>query len=354
MCMRDHTRLVAFLQQIKDQRTLICNSPNMNALWDFFFDTGFLYPKKYQHLYAQQSSIKKTFEKLYLNHPNTSRHLIFQENGVINGLIALQRVYKYTWLMHHLAARTAAIIAGPKVLNQAGSYLNESHCLNANRMKYAIVYFRPENKFPNIVFGGVARHVKDPRICSLDTFAYFHVAKSADCQLKLKPPLRLTATTHRDLEALAAFYKTISGGLMLEAFDLVPDRVDDDELAMAYQQAGLRRELYLYTFKKADTRIAIIMVQLSDIGINLSDLTNCIHVFLLNPKAASKKTLQSVLFHLARKYNQEKIAVNVFPADDARELALPVEKRYTLWTLDMQYSDHYFGYLKRLSHLFKH
>lgn len=354
MNMRDHTKLVAFLQQAKDQRTLVCNSPDMDALWDFFFDTGFIYPKKYHPIHAQQSSIKKTLKKIYRNHPNTSRHFIFQDKGVINGLIALQYVYKYTWMMHHLAARAEARIAGPKVLSQIGSYINDSYCLEANLMKYAIIYYRPENKFPNLVFGGVARNVKDPQICSLDAFAYFHVTKAVEEKIALKAPWYLDTTTDQDLEALEVFYKRISGGLMLTAFDLLPAMVDDTEVSMAYKQDALKRERYLYTLKKDSTPIAIIMILLSDAGINLSDLTNCMHVFLLNPDTATKETLESVLSYLALSYDQETVAVNLFPAEYAVKLSLTYEKNYDLWAYEMQYSDYYYGYLKRISRFFKH
>jgi hypothetical protein len=353
MDMGDHTKLVAYIQQAHDQHTLICNSPDMDEMWRFFFETGFLYPKKFHHIHSQQSIIKKTLEKIYLDHPSTSRHFIIQDRGVIKGLIALQRVYKYTWMMHHLAARKDAVVAGPKVLRLIGSFINDSYHLEANRMKYAILYYRPENKFPKLVFGGVAKSVQNPQICSLDTFAYFQVAPSAGNQLKIDQPWRLAKTTHEDLKALETFYMRISGGLMLRAFDLLPDSVDDIELATAYQQANLKRERFLYTLRKAHTPMAIIMVQITDIGINLSDLTNCMHVFLLNPEGTHKALLESVLSHLARRYDQAKTIVNLFPESFAADMALEYEKPYTLWTYEMQYSDYYYDHLKKLSRFFK-
>lgn len=354
MDMGDHTKLVAFLQQAKDQRTLLCNSTNMDALWDFFFDTGFIYPKKYAFFHEDRRAIKKTLEKLYHNPQNVSRHFIFQDKGVINGLIALQRVYKYTWMMHHFAARADARIAGPKVLSQIGSYINDSYYLEANRMQYAIIYYRPENKFPNQVFGGVARSVKNPKICSLDSFAYFHVQKSVKKQLSLPDAYHLSETTQADLAFLKTFYERISGGLMLNAFDLAPEMTYDNELSVEYGKAGLKYDRIIFTLKRDDLPIAIIMIHRSNIGINLSDLTNCMHVFVLDPEALSKKTLVSALSHLAHKFTQQWITVNLFPADYADRHSLKYEKSYTLWTYEMRYSDHYYGYLKRLSRFFKH
>ncbi|MCP4694493.1 MAG: PilZ domain-containing protein, partial [Desulfobacterales bacterium] len=327
--------------------------PDMDALWDFFFETGFIYPDKYRAIRIHQEEIKKTFEKLYLNRPDVSRHFIIQDNGVINGHIALQRVYKYTWMMHHLAARAEARIAGPKVLSLVGGFINDSYCLESNRMKYAIIYYQPENKFPNQVFGGVARNVKDPRICSLDTFAYFHIERPAEYQETIREGFHLSQTTDQDLKALETFYAGVSGGLMLEAFDLQPGAIRDDELTKAYEEAGLKRERYLFSLKKNGATRSIIMIHLSDMGVNLSGLTSCMHVFVPDPGAVSKKAMMSALSFLSQKYARKTVAVNLLPVDYAKKHSLCYEKQYTLWTYEMSHSDYYYAYLKRLSRFFK-
>ena len=87
-------------------------------------------------------------------------------------------------------------------------------------MKYAILYYRPDNKFPEKVFGGVVRSVKNPQICSLDTFAYFHIARPSAQPVELREPYDLSPATDHDLTALETFYMDISGGLMLDTLDL--------------------------------------------------------------------------------------------------------------------------------------
>jgi hypothetical protein len=351
MDMADHTKLASYLHQAKDQRALICHPPDMNALWNFFFETGFIYPEKYKHLYSNRDLIRKNLQKIYLDHPSTSRHFILHDKGVIKGLIALQRVYRMTWMMHHFAARKDAVIAGPKVLSLIGSYINDSYNLEANRMKYAIIYYREENKFPNLVFGGVARSVKNPRICSLDTFAYFHIDAGSDIPPKPEPPWCLASATAQDLVALKAFYLTLSGGLMLDAFDLLPDSADDSELKTAYEESGLTRERHLLSLRHMDSPQAVIMVQVADMGLNLSDLTNCIHVFLINSENIDKETMTSALSHLAYKFYQGVAVVNFFPSSYSEVLGFESEKQYTLWTYEMQYSDYYYEHLKKLSRL---
>ena len=117
MAMADHTKLVGCLQEARDRRTLVCNRADIDDMWEFFFDTGFIYPSKYAFFRQHKSPIKRSVEKLYRNYACISRHFIFRDKGAVMGHMALQRVYEKTWMMHHFAARKEARIAGPKVLN---------------------------------------------------------------------------------------------------------------------------------------------------------------------------------------------------------------------------------------------
>ena len=240
------------------------------------------------------------------------------------------------------------------MLNQIGSFINDSYCLPSNRMKYAIVYYRPDNKFPNQVFGGVARNVNDPSKCSLDTFAYFHVERTADTETVLDDPYELIEADRADLESLESFYDEVSGGLMIRAFDLEPGCGGYDELSEAYEACGFARKKYLFSLKKNGRPAAIFMVHVADIGMNFSDLTNCIHVFVTTPEIVSKEAVHAVLSRLSTYYDQQYVAVNLFPADFAEKQGMAFEKHYALWTMEMKYSDYYYSYLKRLSRFFKH
>ncbi len=46
MSIEDHGRLSALLHHAKDDHFYFCNKVDMDALWNFFFDSGFIYPKK--------------------------------------------------------------------------------------------------------------------------------------------------------------------------------------------------------------------------------------------------------------------------------------------------------------------
>ena len=86
--------------------------------------------------------------------------------------------FEKTWLINHHAANSAKRSkAGLVVLEQISRYINESHQFHSTFMDYVACYFRPENKFPNLVFGGVTRKAKDLKKCSIDQFAYIPINK---------------------------------------------------------------------------------------------------------------------------------------------------------------------------------
>ncbi len=345
MDIQDHVRLIGLLHQAQDKKSYVSNKVDMDALWNFFFETGFIYPKKYAHIEANKEKIKETYEKLYTQNPNIARHFIYQDKGRIMGHMAMVRFYENSWLIHHHAADSSASLkAGLIVLSQISHYVNNLHNLFSAHLNFVFCYFRPENKFPNRVFGGVARNIKNPKGCSIDTFAYFHLRRIIHNEADMSEPWRLVESRSEDLLELESFYEHESGGLMIHALDLEPGKDDIDELSKEYQRLGFKRERHLFSLKKHGRLKAIIMVNIADIALNLSDLTNCIKVVVLDPVDLPKNTLYLIISMLYIKFKYNELPVLLYPVSYAESQSIPFEKLYTLWVLDLQYLDHYFKF----------
>ncbi|MDZ7582501.1 MAG: hypothetical protein U5R30_18450 [Deltaproteobacteria bacterium] len=101
-----------------------------------------------------------------------------------------------------------------------------------------------------------------------------------------------------DLVELKDFYEYDSGGLMLEALDLDPGRMNRAGLAEEYRRLGFKKEKHLYALKADGQLKAIIMVNISDFGFNLSNLTNCIKCIVVDQEGLTddifKKTIHTV------------------------------------------------------------
>jgi hypothetical protein len=319
-------------------------------LWDFFFDTGFIYPDKYAFIQKNKDKIKKTYERLYNDNPHIARHFIYQDKGRILGHMAMIRFYQNTWMIHHHAARkSSGNKAGLIVLDQIGRMINDSGRIYSLHMDYFIAYYRSDNKFPRRIFGGAAKSINDPKRCSVDTFAYYHHRKEKkERPCRLPQGWRLDISQPEDFEELGKYYDHSAGGLMLGALDLTPDKFDHGDLSDLYQEAGLRRDRHFFSLKKNGCLKALATVVLSDAGLNLSDLTNCLKIFVVDAESLSAAIFKKMLSTLIDRIQRSEIAVLLYPVSYADDQAIEYEKLYNLWVCRLKNSDAYFRYLNRL------
>ena len=343
MDIREHVNLLSLLYLARDKHSYMSNRVNTEELWQFFFETGFIYPEKYAFVQANKARLKEMYDKLYNENPSIARHFIYHERGAILGHMAMLRFYQKTWLVHHHAAnKSASTTAGLVVLNQLATSINDSYNLHSAHLNYVICYYRPENKFPHRVFGNAVKVINDKKGCSLDTFAYLHYSRKLCDDWNFSGPWALSRATTDDLLELEGFYEQESGGLMLHALQLTPDLVDDEDLAKEYRKLGFSMSRHCYTLKKNGAVKALVVV-------NLSDLTNCIQVIVLDPEQFPKDVLYLMLSILTQKHDQEEIPVLVYPVSYADQAGMAYDKKYSLWTLNIQdNAPHFLKYLAEL------
>jgi hypothetical protein len=346
----DHLKLLSLLHQAENKDAYINTRVELDALWDFFFETGFIYPKKYAYIQANKEEIKETYWKLYTQNPTIARHFIYQTQGRIMAHMGMVRLYENAWLIHHHAARKRSMVrAGLTVLNQIGCFTYDSHRLYSMHMKYLMCYFRPENNFPNSVFGGFARYVNDRNCCSLDDFAYFHLDVHDEPVGALPAGWELTVSDADDIQELEHWFRHQPGGLMLDCLDLDTQMFDSRELVDEYGQHGFAKNRLLLSLKHDNRLQGCIAIHRTDIGLNLSDLTNCVKVLLVDNRQLSRRILETALHLIFRKYQLcQDMPVLLYPAAFAEQTAMAVEKNYCLWILNTRYSDKYFGFLDRM------
>jgi hypothetical protein len=349
MKIEEQTRLLAILYQADNKRSYLSNRVDLDALWKFFFDSGFIYPEKYLHLKSNKNTFKKTYQALYEKKPNIARHFVYQDNGTILAHMSMIRFYRNSWLIHHHAARKMATgKGGLVVLSQISRYVNEAHRLYSSHLDFVFGFFRPENRFPRRYFGGAAKHINNPKACSIDPFAYFHFRKSFDSQWDIAAPLGISRTTDEDLDELNRFLEYASGGLMAAALNLEPGCDNDEDLAKEYESLGLKKERHLFSLRIKNSLKAIVIVNVSDIGLNMSEINNSIKIFVVDPEGINKEILYFFLSMMCVKLCIESVPVLVYPQSFAKDCGIPFEKTYNLWILNMLNLDEYFDFCKRI------
>jgi len=341
----DHVQFVGLLHHASDQRSYLCNQVDMDELWSFFFETGFIYPEKYGFIHKNREQIKQTYETLYTRTPNIARHFVHQDRGRIVAHMAMIRFYDTTWLIHHHAALgNQTYRAGLNVLGQLGRFITDSHRFPFMNMEYVTCFYRPENHFPKRIFGGACQSIDDPKRCCETIFAYCRVRCDSKEDQGDLGDCRLSVAEADDLRELASFCQHDSSGLMLRALNLDPGASDQTGMIEEFRRLGLRRERSVYALKSDEQLQAILMVNLADIGLNLSDLTNCVTLFVLDHRGLTREAVHGAVVLLMKSLDQEQVPVLIYPEVAAECLKIPVEKRYVMWSLVPQFSDGFHRY----------
>ncbi|KPK00587.1 MAG: hypothetical protein AMJ60_00550 [Desulfobacterales bacterium SG8_35] len=348
MSLKDQITLTSFLHQASNKNAHVCTKVNIDELWNFFFESGFVYPKKYFYIHSNRNKFDEVYTKLYEHESDIAINFIYQDKGRIYGHMSMFRFYDKTWIInHHAADSSKRSRAGLVVLEQIGRYINEFHRLPSTKMKYVGCYFRPENKFPNLVFGGAARNSSAG--CTVDQFAYMHLSKK-QFNYDIPENWTLFPTSNDDLAELKNQYETKYGGLSLKALDIEPSRINHDKkINDEFLFYGFKRERLLFALKDQGNLVAVIMLSVSELGLNMSDLTNCFHVFVLDPDRLPSKILYSTLTRLSSHYEHDNLSVLIFPKEYAEIHTVPIDKTYNFWVLDVEKSsDEYFTHVEKI------
>ncbi|MBW1704735.1 MAG: PilZ domain-containing protein [Deltaproteobacteria bacterium] len=347
MDINNYSHLTHILTSALDSYANVSSEIDMDALWEFFFDSGFIYPKKYGLIQSHREAFKKTYKKLYQENPEVARHFTYQRNGRIYGHISMVRAYDKAWMIHHHAALIMEHKrAGFIVLKQIMHYLNDMHRLPSAKIDYVMSYFRPENKFPDRVFGGFARTLDNPKGCSVDTFAYLPYT-SLSLGARLPDEWNLRECSALDLWELNRFYNHSSGGLLLDAMALGNDDSGDEPLEKVYDRLGFLRKQKAYSLTSGGKLKAVLIVNQSDLGFNLSELLNSIKILVTDPEVLPWNVLSIAISRLTGVYHMGKVPVLFYPFDYVKVENVPYEKQYQAWVLNVRYGNEYMEYMQK-------
>lgn len=343
--MHGYTRLNHLVENALDPCAQVSGEIDPDALWEFFFSAGFIYPKKYLLLSPSKEVFKENSRKILHDASEIVQHFTYEKNGHLYGYHSIVWAYERSWLIHHHAGRSMGNrMGGLMVLKQTMHYLNDMHRFQSSRMQYAMTYFRPENRFPNLVFGRFAKRIKNRQACSVDLFSYISVGNRF-LDIRLPPEWSLGRLSDSDRDELGEFYRTHSGGLLLDAMSLDSSGKNNDELEAIYSRYGLFRRMNVYALKREEQTMAVLIADNSDRGLNLSELLNCIKVMVLRAEELPWDILHKAVSQLAQKYDMDKIPVMCYPSRYLEEKGILCEKKYQLWILSVDAGDQFMEYM---------
>ena len=347
MDIQSYSRINHVLVSNSDPLVSVSMEVDMDALWEFFFQTGFMYPQKYGYCQAHRERFMETYRKLYQENHEIARHITYEKNGRIYAHLAIIRAYERTWLIHHHAARPMENrLPGFVVLKQTMLFLNGIHQLASARMDYVMCFFRPENKFPDRVFGGFTRYMNNPHACSCDLFTYLSLPLAA-AEEDFPKDWLLRESTSIDLWELEQFYRYNSGGLLMDILRPVGSEGGIESLEKVTERLGFLRKCRFYSLIYQGHLKAVFIVDQSDLAINMSDLLNCIKVLVVDPATLSSELLSLTAAKLGSVYGLDNVTILLYPASHIASSGIAYKKQYQLWILNLHYSNQFMDYLQK-------
>jgi hypothetical protein len=151
----------------------------------------------------------------------------------------------------------------------------------------------------------------------------------------------------QDLIELKDYYNSISGGIMIDALELLPEYMEIEDIKVEYTKLNLKRDKILYTLKKENRLVAVFMVNLADVGLNFSDITNSIHIFLVEKALIEAEILEKALYNLSKYFDVKEIPILLYPQNATDNLQIVYEKIYRLCVMDARNLDYYFEFMKK-------
>ena len=335
MDIKSFTQFSQILANAHDPHTHISNEVDTEALWKFFFESSFLYPKKYSLIQSRRDDFRTTFEKLYRENPEVARHFTYQRNGRIYGHVSMVRAYERTWMMqHHAATKLESRRIGFNVLKQTMYHLNAAYRFPSSKMDYICCYYRPENKFPYQVFGGFHKFLNNRRGCSVDLFSYLPYT-TLSLATNLPRGWSLEECSSLDLWELSRFYDRESGGLLLDMLQIEGQNSSRESFERLYANLGFTRSWKAYSLVYKGQLKAVLIVNRSDLGFNLSELLNCIKVLITNSEGLPWEILSAAINQLTSVYETEKVPILIYPSNYLDGQNAPrAAKEYFLWICD--------------------
>ncbi|HOU50575.1 MAG: PilZ domain-containing protein [Smithella sp.] len=347
MSLHDHRLLFDAVSKVADPHVNMAGKINMDSLWDLFFDSGFIYPDKYGIISPYTTALKETYRRLYEDGKDIFTHLTYQDQGQIYGHLSMVKAYEKSWIIHHLAARPLrGVRTGLKTLNHFVNYIDCVYRLpvSSKNMRYNFCYFRPENKFSDYYFGGIYRTLKNREMCSMDLFGYMSIPVDAHVNT-LPDGWSVERFTRDDLTIMRGFYNGFGGGMMPDAFALeyrtvvngglsnVPAPSDQNDIMEMYRKAGLNRDSRVFSIIQDGILKAVMIVDTSDLGINMSELINSIKVIIID-KTLPWPILHDALSIAGKVYNASTIIALFFPFNYLAQQGIDCKKKYNLWVIN--------------------
>jgi hypothetical protein len=314
-------------------------------VWGFLERSGFIYPEKRRGL--DIDAVRSTMTRLTEGPNDVFKGTLFVRGETIHAHISAVRLYERTWMLQHLAARSSIKqpISFARLINLALlEYLEQKSDIEWIRVTY-----RPENKAPARLFRGLAARVSRPELSRVRIMNCMR-SSLRDTDIPCAPGVVVRPPGGNDITFIESYMLTHRDTFATQQEDLSHNELHLEGIAARYRRIGLERRREILVLTHQDRIAGFALLEISSLGLNLSEITNTFRVFLL-PDAAPE--LAAPLIRAARaRYLALGRSHVIALVDDGlvrafESLGFEHFKRYALWTwhrsLYRQFHDYLLG-----------
>jgi hypothetical protein len=226
-------------------------------------------------------------------------------------------------------------------------YLNDMYRLPSANIDYVFSYFTPGKTFPDRVFGGFARTLKHGGTSSLDLFSY--LLYPTLCLVTQFPEgWSLQECSNLDLWELGRYYNRHSGGHLLDILRLGHENSSGESIEAIYGRLDFVRKCKAFSLNHEGFLKAVLIVNQSSLGLNLSELFNCIKILVTDSETLPWEVLSAAINLLAGVYETERVPILIYPSDylETRDISFET-KKYMLWIHDARFVSQFMEFVQR-------
>lgn len=308
---------------------------DLDQLWEFLFETNFIYQGKRKQIQSRSREIIETYHRLVTKDNPIVRKIVYKENEEIKGHLSGIRFYDESWIIQHLnASKSDNGSAAQMVLKSMIDFLYDSKAHAKNNIYHVMAFYRPNNLYPAILFGESARLINDKeKVDSVDFSFGLYEARNQELDSSNTEFDGDSKACVDGLVDLLVRKKLIS---FMRAVGLAKSDPLSLSVSAMFADLGLYRERHVEVVRKRNSTVYA-LVETASPGVNLSEITNSIYLFQdVENESDSQILSELILKKCAEKYfeNRDILPTVLSPMGETFARCVTWSKFYTCWILN--------------------
>ncbi len=285
----------AYSQDVAGNLVKDVTEEDLDLLWEFMFETNFIYQDKRRLLQGRSKEILQTYHRLMSTDNPIVKKLVMKEDNEIKGHVSAIHFYDHAWIIQHLnALKSSSTSAAQQVVSSIVNFFYDAKAMQKADIFYVMSFYRPNNVYPAVLFGETAKRIGDPlKSVAFDlSYGLYHPSEVNDESRQRVEGVVVDRPD--DMLRLSNYLIERNMIAFMRACGLSHPQELDMKLKSIYQNQSLFRDRHILSIQE-DGAWAVAMVEESSPGLNLSELTNSIFVMTEGDDLAIQSRLASAV-----------------------------------------------------------